>query len=62
MMRRYYSGTGSMISGSNGWMMGSAGYRWMFGGTTAPVWMRGAQLPSSMTRALRKRAGQMLAA
>jgi rusticyanin len=29
-------------------MMGGAGYRWMFGGTSAPAWMRGAHLPGSM--------------
>jgi len=36
-------------SGSDGWMMGQAGYEWMFGGTSAPGWMRGAALPASMT-------------
>jgi rusticyanin len=29
-------------------MMGTAGYQWMFGGTSAPGWMRGASLPGSM--------------
>ncbi len=48
MMNRYYGGTGSMMSGSYGWMMGTSGYRWMFGGTTAPAWMRGALVPAIM--------------
>jgi rusticyanin len=51
MMGRYLSGTGgSMMGGTsgNGWMMGQAGYQWMFGGTSAPGWMRGAALPASM--------------
>src|SRR2546421_1310110 len=29
-------------------MMGTAGYRWMFGGASAPGWMRGALMPGSM--------------
>ena len=52
MMGRYVSGTGGSMmggSGSDGWMMGQAGYEWMFGGTSAPGWMRGAALPASMT-------------
>ena len=53
MMSRYLSGTGgSMMGGTDpsyGWMMGQAGYQWMFGGTSAPGWMRGAALPASMT-------------
>ena len=52
MMSRYLSGTGgSMMGGTDpsyGWMMGQAGYQWMFGGTSAPAWMRGGQLPVSM--------------
>jgi rusticyanin len=53
MMGRYLNGTdgGSMMGGtaiSYGWMMGQAGYQWMFGGTTAPGWMRGGQLPAAM--------------
>ena len=51
MMGRYVSGTGGSMmggSGSDGWMMGQAGYEWMFGGTSAPGWMRGAALPASM--------------
>jgi len=47
MMGRYYGG--SMMGGSpHGWMMGRGGYRWMMGGTSAPGWMRGGRLPSSM--------------
>jgi rusticyanin len=51
MMGRYLSGTGgSMMGGASGygWMMGQAGYQWMFGGTSAPGWMRSAALPASM--------------
>jgi rusticyanin len=49
MMSSYYGGS-SMMGGSGGYqsMMNAAGYRWMFGGTTAPGWMRGASLPGWM--------------
>ena len=33
----------------NGWMMGTAGYRWMMGGLgNAPAWMSGSALPGFM--------------
>src|SRR5215831_528479 len=39
MMGSYLGDTSMMGgSGSNQWMMGPAGYRWMFGGTSAPAW------------------------
>jgi rusticyanin len=46
MMRGF--GTGSMMGGTSGWMMGTAGYRWMMGGVNAPNWMRGEKLPAFM--------------
>ena len=47
MMSRYYGG--SMMGGpSDRWMMSTAGYQWMTGGTSAPGWMRGGTLPGSM--------------
>jgi rusticyanin len=48
MMGRFENS--SMMGGSPGSMMGSAGYRWMTGGSTAPQWMRGSALPNFMTR------------
>jgi Sulfocyanin (SoxE) domain len=51
MMGRYYGGSGGPMMGGTsryGWMMGQAGYQWMFGGTSAPAWMRGAEWPFSM--------------
>jgi rusticyanin len=49
MMGSYVGGTSMMGgSGSNQWMMGPAGYRWTFGGTSAPAWMRGERLPAGM--------------
>ena len=41
-------GVGSMMGGGYGWMMGTSGYQWMLGGTTAPNWMRGESLPGFM--------------
>jgi hypothetical protein len=50
MMGGYYgSGRGMMMGGpSYGWMMSQAGYQWMTGGTGAPGWMRGQDLPAFM--------------
>jgi rusticyanin len=54
MMTGYYSngGGGGMMgnssSGSYGWMMSEAGYRWMTGGTGSPGWMTGALPPAMM--------------
>jgi hypothetical protein len=49
MMSSYLGGSSMMGGpGSYQWMMGASGYQWMFGGTTAPAWMRDAQLPASM--------------
>jgi rusticyanin len=49
MMGGYYgSGHGMMGGSSYGWMMSQAGYQWMTGGTGAPGWMRGQDLPAVM--------------
>ena len=49
MMSRYYGGSSMMGgSGNDQQMMGMAGYRWMFGGASAPGWMQGADMPGSM--------------
>ena len=54
MMTGYYgtgSGAGMMgnsSSGSYGWMMSQAGYRWMTGGVSSPGWMTGALPPAMM--------------
>jgi rusticyanin len=51
MMSGYYGGGGGMMGGSSyGWMMSQAGYQWMTGGTGAPGWMRGQDLPAPMMR------------
>ena len=51
MMSGYYGGGGGMMGGSSyGWMMSRAGYQWMTGGTGAPGWMRGQDLPAFMMR------------
>ena len=48
MMSGYF-GSGTMMGGSaDGWLMSTAGYQWMAGGTSAPGWMRGGALPGSM--------------
>ena len=47
MMSRH-DGSSTMMGGNYGWMMGGNGYRWMMGGLTAPAWMRGAHLPTTM--------------
>jgi rusticyanin len=46
MMGRF--GDSPMMGGAPASMMGQAGFRWMMGGTTAPGWMRGSNLPSYM--------------
>jgi len=49
MMSRYYGGSSMMGgSGTDQQMMGMAGYRWMFGGASAPGWMQGTDMPGSM--------------
>ena len=49
MMSRYYGGSSMMGgSGNDQQMMGMAGYRWMFGGASAPGWMQGTDMPGSM--------------
>lgn len=51
MSARYGSGTSMMggSSGSYGWMMSQAGYKWMTGaGTAIPGWMASGSLPSAM--------------
>ena len=49
MMSRYYGGSSMMGgSGTDQQMMGMAGYRWRFGGASAPGWMQGADMPGSM--------------
>ena len=54
MMSGYYGnggGAGMMgnsSSGSYGWMMSQAGYRWMTGGVSSPGWMTGALPPAMM--------------
>ena len=48
MMAGYLGGGGMMGGSSDGWMMSPAGYRWMTGGTGAPGWMRGQDLPAFM--------------
>ena len=54
MMTGYYgtgSGAGMMgnsSSGSYGWMMSQAGYRWMTGGVSSHGWMTGALPPAMM--------------
>jgi rusticyanin len=55
MMGRLDSGSSGMMGGtsSQGWMMGSTGYRWMMGGLDAPAWMRGGTLPAYMMRSSR---------
>src|SRR6516162_9130755 len=58
MMTGYYgtgSGAGMMgnsSSGSYGWMMSQAGYRWMTGGVSSPGWMTGALPPAMMGTAM----------
>jgi rusticyanin len=53
MMGRLYGGGSMMGGGSDGWMTGRAGYRWMTGGAAAPAWMRGRNLPGFMMGATR---------
>ena len=51
MMSARYGGTSMMggSSGSYGWMMSQAGYKWMTGaGTAVPGWMTSGSLPSAM--------------
>jgi rusticyanin len=49
MMSSYYGGSPMMGgSGNDQQMIGMAGYRWMFGGASAPGWMQGAGMPGSM--------------
>jgi rusticyanin len=49
MMSGYYGGSSMMGgSGNDQQMTGMAGYRWMFGGASAPAWMQGARMSSSM--------------
>ena len=48
MMSGYDGGPGMMGGSSSGWMMSPAGYQWMTGGTGAPGWMRGQDLPAFM--------------
>ena len=57
MMTGYYGtgGAGMMgnsSSGSYGWMMSQAGYRWMTGGVSSPGWMTGALPPAMMGTAM----------
>lgn len=46
MLGRY--GGRAMMGGSYGWMAGSSGFSWMYGGTGAPGWMAGGSLPGFM--------------
>ena len=48
MMAGYLGGGGMIGGSSDGWMMSPAGYQWMTGGTGAPGWMRGQDLPAFM--------------
>jgi uncharacterized cupredoxin-like copper-binding protein len=49
MMAGNYGGGRGMMGGSSyGWMMSRAGYQWVTGGTGAPGWMRGQDLPAFM--------------
>jgi rusticyanin len=49
MMGGNYGGGRGMMGGSSyGWMMSRAGYQWVTGGTGAPGWMRGQDLPAFM--------------
>jgi hypothetical protein len=49
MMSSYYGGSSMMgESGSYQRTMGMTGHRWMFGGASAPGWMRAAGMPGPM--------------